>query len=166
MLGTLGEHTLIAHGGYLRADVVAVDERRVAGHGGASAEELLHLVGLLLHVACKGIGIGQRREAVAVRFGQKLHAASLVELLQLLHHLRGMQLKLLHASARKREGHLEGLAVVFDHLQQRVKSGHIAALGNVADGAVVLVVVVVVVVRTDVEETVALQMYYLMYLKI
>lgn len=101
-----------------------------------------------------------------VRLGEKLHATRLVELLQLLEHLRRMHLKLLNAYARQRERHLEEIAVLLDHLADGVEGGHVRALHGVVNATLVLVVVVIIMVGTDIKETVTFQMDDLMYLKI
>ena len=56
--------------------------------------------------------------------------------------------------------------MILAHLDECLQGRHIAALGDVGDGTLVLVVIVVVMVATDVEETVALEMDYLVNLKI
>ena len=166
MLGTLGEHALEAHSGNLATNVVAVDERRVACNGRLLSEELLNLGTLFLDVKGERFLIGQRREAVAVGLGEELHATSLCQFLQLGNDLRSMVLQLFYAGAREAECDLEILAVLCYHLLQRVKCRHVGALGNIGDATLVLVVIVIVMIGTDVEETVALQMDNLMYLKI
>ena len=166
VLGALGEHALEAHLRSHQTDVVRVDERRVAQHLRSLSEVLLHLGHLLLHVSLEGLLVDERRQTVTVGLGQELHAARLVHFLQLLQHLRSVHLQLLDAHAREREGHLEVLAVLLNHLVERVQGRHVGTFCNIADRALVLVVVVVIVIGTDVEETIALQMNNLMYLKI
>ena len=166
MLGSFGEHSLESEGGSLGTDVVAVDERRVAEHGRLLAEVFLDFLHLFLHVGSEGLFVGKRRQSVAIGLGEELHATGLVEFLQLFEYLRGVHLQLFDTRSRKRECHLECLAVLLNHLLQGVQGRHVGALGDVGDGTFVLVVVVVIMVGTDVEETVALEMNNLMYLKI
>ena len=101
-----------------------------------------------------------------VRLGQELHTARIVELLQLLYDLLGVQLELLHAHTRQRERHLEVLAVLLYHVEQGREGRHIRPLRYLTDDACVLILVIIVVVRAYVEETIALELYYLVYLEI
>ena len=97
---------------------------------------------------------------------KELYTTGLVEFLQFLKNLRGMHFKLFHTNTRKRECHLEELTVLLNHGKKRVEGRHIAALGCLSDGTLVLVIVVIVMVGTDIEETIAFQMGYLMDFKI
>ena len=68
-----------------------------------------------------------------VRLGKELHTTSLVEFLQLLKHLRGMDFELLDAYARERESHLEEAVVLLYHFVESVESRHVRALSDVGD---------------------------------
>ena len=103
---------------------------------------------------------------MAVWLCEELHATGLVQFLQLGNDLWSVELQLLDARTRQREGDLEILAIVANHVADGVQCRHVAVLGNIADTTLVLIVIVVVVVSTDVEETIALQMDNLVYLEI
>ena len=60
MLGTLGEHALESHGSSLSADVVAIDERRVAQHLRCLSEILFNLLHLFLHINGEALLVGKR----------------------------------------------------------------------------------------------------------
>ncbi len=103
---------------------------------------------------------------MGVRLGKKLHASRLVKLLQLVEHLLGIHLQLLDAYARQGERHLEVIAVLPYHFSNGIERRHVAALHDIGNASRILVVVIVVVIGPDVEEAVALEVYYLVYLKI
>ena len=77
-----------------------------------------------------------------------------------------MNLQLLHAYARERESHLEEARMLLQHFAQSLESRHIRAVSHISDETLVLVVVLVIVVCADIKETIALQLYVLMYLEI
>ena len=64
------------------------------------------------------------------------------------------------------ERRLECLSVVGNHVEHGLQGRLVALFKEVGDDALVLVVVVVIVVGTDVEETIALEMYGLVYLEV
>ena len=166
VLGTLGKHTFEAHGSHLSADVVAIDERRVTEHLWLLAEVVFHLLALFLHVGSERLLVGERRQAVAVRLGEELYATRVVEFLEFCDDLWRVHLELFHSHARDRESHLKQSVIFGNHLADGVESRHVRLLSYLCDASFVLIVVVVVVVDAYVEETVSLEMYDLMYLKI
>ena len=101
-----------------------------------------------------------------IRLGEKLHAASVIELLQLGKHLGCVHLQLLDTYTREREGYLEGLAMLLNHFAKGIEGGHVATLGDIGDIALVLVVIIVIMVGTDIKEAVSLKMRNLMYFEI
>ena len=101
-----------------------------------------------------------------VRLCEELYTTGLVEFLQFLNDLRSMELQLLNACTRQREGNLEILAMFLDHVTNSCQGRHVGTVGDIGDAALVLVVVIVVMIGTDIEETIALQMDNLMYLEI
>ena len=52
------------------------------------------------------------------------------------------------------------------HFAQSLKSWHLRAVSHISDETLVLIVVIVIVVGADIKETIALQLYVLMYLEI
>ena len=99
-------------------------------------------------------------------FGKKFHAAGLVHGLQLFDNLRGVHLQLLNAHSRQRERHLEVAIALPDHFLERVESRHVRSLHDVINASLVLVIVVIIMVRADIEESIPLEMYDLMYLEV
>ena len=166
MLCALYHDSLEAHVGHGGTYLVVVDEGAVAEDLWRLAEELLYLLGLTLGLCHEVFRVAQRGEAVAVGFGQELHAAGGCQLAQELEHLRDILLDELQRDAADAEGHLEVLPVFSDHVEHGLKCGLVARLVEFGDDALVLVVVVVVVVGADVEEAIALEMYGLVYLEV
>lgn len=77
-----------------------------------------------------------------------------------------MVLQLLYTHARQRECHLEVIAMLLNHVVKRIEGRHVRTLYDVANGTFVLVEIIVIMVGTDIKETIPLEMYDLMYLKI
>ena len=93
MLGTLGEHTLEAHATGQCTDLITVDETAVAEHLGSLAEEFLDLLALTVYLIREDLLTDERRQSVAVRFGEELHAPCLGEFLQEFDNLGSIVLK-------------------------------------------------------------------------
>ena len=166
MLRAFHHDALEAHVGNGGAYLVVVDEGAVAEDLGRLAEELLDFLGLPLGLCHEVLCVAQRGEAVAVGFGQELHAAGGCQPAQELEHLRRILLDEFQRDAADAEGHLEVLPVFFYHVEHGLECRLVARLEEFVDDALVLVVVVVVVVGADVEEAIALEMYGLVYLKV
>ena len=166
VLGTFGEHTLEAHVGHHFTDFVGVDEAAVTENFGLLAEEGFHLLAQAGHFFLEAFGVLERGESVAVGFGEELYATRFAQLLEQFNHLGSVVLQLLNGAAREGDGTLEITAVALGHFDEGFESGNVGTLGGFGDGTLVLVVIVIVMVRTDVEETVTLQVNILVNLKI
>ena len=103
---------------------------------------------------------------MAVWFGQELHAASCRQPSKEVEHLGSILFDEFQGDATDAEGHLEGLPVFGNHVEHSLQGRLVALLEQFVYDALVLVVVVVVVVSSDVEETIALEVYGLMYLEV
>ena len=103
---------------------------------------------------------------MAVGFGEELYATRFAQLLEQFNHLGSVVLQLLNGAAREGDGTLEITAVALGHFDEGFESGNVGTLGGLGDGTLVLVVIVIVMVRTDIEETVTLQVNILVNLKI
>ena len=103
---------------------------------------------------------------MTVGLGQELHTACLRQRAEKFEHFGCVLLDKLQRNAADTEGYLEGLAVLLDHVEHRLQRRLVALLRQFGNDALVLVVVVVVMVRADVEETVALEVDGLVYLKV
>ena len=165
LLGTFCNHTLEAHACYLCADVIVVDERRVAEHLWTFAEEFLNAVAHALHFSGKTLLVGEGGQSVAVRLTKELNLSCGIDLVEEVNDLWCMELKLFQTYTREGEGNPK-FRMILTHLDKRLKGRHITTFGDVIDRTLVLVVVVVIMVATDVKKTVALEMDDLVYLKI
>ena len=166
VLGTFGKHTLEAHVGHHFTDFVGVDEATVTENFGILAEECLHLLAQAGHFFLEAFGVLERGESVAVGFGEEFDAARFAQLLEQFDYLGSVVLQLLNGAAREGDGTLEIAAVALGHFDEGFESGNVGTLGGFGDGTLVLVVIVIVMVRTDIEETVTLQVNILVNLKI
>ena len=152
--------------GNQQADVITVNERRIAKHFRFLSEVLFNLGTLSFHLCLESSFIDERGQTVGIGLCKKLYTSGAVKFLQFGQHLRGMELQLFHAYTGDGESHFEIFAVGIDHLLQGIQGRHIRTLGNVCDGAFVLIIIIIVVIGTDIEKTVSLQMDYLVYLEI
>ena len=166
VLCTFHHYALESHVCYHSSNLVVVDERTVAEDLGALSEELFNLLCLTLRLCDEVIDIAQRGEAMAVRLSKELHATCCSQSAQEVEHLGSILLNEFQRNTADAEGHLESLPVLFNHVEHCLQSRSVAFLEEFVDDALVLIVVVVIVVGTDVEETIALEMYGLVYLEV
>ena len=118
------------------------------------------------YLIAEDILIGQGTEAVAVRLGEEFSTACVVQLLQQLNDLGCVLLQQFDSASADGESDLESLAIEFSHLDECLDSWDIRTFGRFCYAAFVLVVVEIVVILTNLEETIALEMYVLVNLEI
>ena len=166
VLGTLHHHALETHVGHSRTNLIVIEERTVAENFRVLSKHLFDFLGLALGLTDKILCVAQRRKSVAVRLCEELDTACSHQLTQKFKHLRSVLLNEFQRDAADAESYLEGFAVLCNHVEHRLHGRLVALFCQFCDDAFVLVVVVVIVVGTDVEETIALEMYRLMYLEV
>ena len=166
MLGTLGQHTLEAHAGHYGTDLIVVDQARVTEHLGGFAKHLFHLVALAHHFFLEAIFVGQRRQAMGIRFCQEFAAAGVVQLMQEVQNGRSINLQLFQCHTRDGEGDFKSSSRIFDHFQQSCQCRNIRMFGHITDTGFIGVVIIIIVVSANVEETITFQVNNLVYFKI
>ena len=166
VLGSLGKHRAEAHFGDHGADVVRVDQLRIAEGRGFHAELLLEHGGMELDLLDEVLLRRKRCERVGVGLGEELHAARGGELLERVEDLGGIGPHLFDGDSRDGERAAEFTLVFLDELQQQGVHRQVALPGHLLHDGAVQQVVQVVVVLAHVEEAVFLQTPGLMYLKI
>ena len=166
VLSALDHHALEAHVGHQGSDLVVVDERAVAEHLRALSEYLFNLLCLTFCLGDEVVDVAKRREAVAVWLSKELDASRCCQAPEEVEHFGGILLDELQRDAADAEGHFEGFAVLCNHVEHCLQGRLVAFLEEFVDDAFVLVVVVVVVVGADVEETIAFEVYGLVYLEV
>jgi hypothetical protein len=103
---------------------------------------------------------------VAVRLCKEFDATCGCQPAEEVEHFGSVLFDELQRDAADAEGHFEGFAVLCNHVEHCLQGRLVAFLEEFVDDAFVLVVVIVVVVRTDVEETIAFEVYGLVYLEV
>ena len=166
VLCTFDHHALKAHVCHHSANLVVVDERTVAEDFRVQSEELLDFLCLTFCLSNEVIDIAQRRKAVAVGFCEELYTAGGCQPPEEVEHLWSVLLDEFQRNAADAKGYLEGFAVFLNHVEHCLQGRLVALFEELVNDALVFVVVVVVVVCADVEETVALEMYRLVYLEV
>ena len=166
VLCSLDHYALEAHVSHHRTNLVVVDERRVAEHLRVLSEELLDFLCLTLCLCYEVIDVAKRREAVTVRLGQELHTARRSKPSKQVEHFGSILFDKLQGDTADAECHLEGLSVLGNHVEHCLQGRLVALLEEFVDDALVLVVVVVIVVGANVEETITLEVYRLVYLEV
>ena len=166
MLGAFGQHRAEAHAGHHLADLVRVDQLRIAERRGFHTELLLDEAGVQLDLLLKILLRGQRGQRVGVGLGQKLHASRRRQLLERVEDLGGERTELLDGDAGDRERAAEPAFVLPDELQQQGVHRQVALAGHLLHDRAVQEVIQIIMVFAHVEETVFLQTPGLMYLKI
>ena len=166
VLGAFGQHRAEAHAGDHLADLVRVDELRIAEGRGLHAELLFQHRRVELHLLGEVLLRGERSQRVRIGLGQELHASRGGELLERLEHLGSERAELLDGRARDRERAAELALVLLDELQQQGVHRQVALPCDLLHDRAVQQVVQVVVVLAHVEEAVFLQTPGLVNLKI
>ena len=166
VLGSFGQHRAEAHAGDHRADLVRIDQLRVAESGGFHPELLFDKVRVQFDLLREILLRSQRGQRVGVGLGEELHAARRGKLLERVEHFGGEGAELFDGDARDRERTAELALVLPDELEQQGVHRQVALAGDLLHDRTVHEVVQVVVVLAHVEEAVFLQTPGLMHLKI
>ena len=166
MLGSFGQHRAESHAGDRGADVVRIDELRIAECRGLHAELLFHEVHVELYLLGEVLLRGERGERMGVGFGEELHAARGGELLERIEYLGGIGAELFDGDAGDRERAAEPALVLLDELQQQGVHRQIALACHLLHDGAVRQVVQVVVVLAHIEEAVFFQTPGLVNLKV
>ena len=56
--------------------------------------------------------------------------------------------------------------MLLNHVMKRIERRHVRTLHNIVDACLILIIIIIIMIRTDVKETVTLEMNRLMNLKI
>ena len=103
---------------------------------------------------------------MTVRLSKELHATCCSQTAEEVEHFWSILFDEFQGNATNAESDFECLSVLGNHVEHSLQGWLVALFEEFVDDAFVLVVVVVIVVGTYVEETIALEMYWLMYLEV
>ena len=166
VLGAFGQHRAEAHAGHHLADLVRIDQLRVAECRGFQPEFLFDKVRVQLDLLRKILLRSQRGQRMGVGFGEELHATRRSQLLERIEDLGGEGAELFDGDARDRERAAELAFVLLDEFEQQGVHRQVALAGDLLHDRTVHEVIQVVVVLAHVEEAVFLQTPGLVHLKI
>ena len=166
VLGTLGEHEVVAHVGHSSTDFIAINQLRVAEGLGCDAKHLFHLVLVGRHLTFELIRIRQRGQGMGVSLGEHLYPTRGNQFLEALQHLRCELFHLLDDHAREREREFDLVAELLDLAHQQFVHGQVALLSHTPHDHAVAVVVIIIMFLTDFEETIRAKPVRLMHLEI
>ena len=74
--------------------------------------------------------------------------------------------QLFQSHTRNRKSDFKSSSVILYHFKQSGQCRNIRTLCNLRDTAFIFIIIIIVMIRTDIETTIAFQMYDLMYFKI
>ena len=103
---------------------------------------------------------------MTVGFCKELNATGSHQLPEEFEHFGSVLLDEFERDAADAKCHLEGFAVFVNHVEHCLQGWLVALFCQFGNDALVLVVIIVIVVGTDVEETITLEVYRLVYLEV
>ena len=166
MLGTFRQHSLESQRSHQTTDFIWINQTGVTEHFRFLAKHLLHLITLTNHFFTEAIFISKWRQTMRIRLAKEFTTAGIIQLMQQVDHCRSMNFQLLQRHAWNRKRNFESTARILHHFNQCTKGRNIWTLGNFIHTHFVRIIIIIVMIITNIEETIAFQMYNLMYLKI
>ena len=166
MFGAFSQHRTEAHFGHGGADVVGVDQLRIAEGGRFHPEFLFYERRVEFYLFGEILLRSQRGQRVGVSLGEELYATRGGQFLERFEDFGCIGTELFDSDARDRERAAELTLVFPDELQQQGVHRQVALPGDFLHDGAVQQVVQIVVILAHVEEAVLLQSPGLVYLKI
>ena len=166
MFGSFGQNPLKSHTCNNRSDLIRINQTGITENLGSLSKNLFDLRTHSGNFFTETFFISQRRKPMRIRFAQKFATTCVIQLMQQVYHSGRIDLQLFQSHTRNRKSDFKSSSVILYHFKQSGQCRNIRTLCNLRDTAFIFIIIIIVMIRTDIETTIAFQMYDLMYFKI